>query len=246
MTHIPEDSGYNFKISSANNRIYLTSESGIISVFDTRTDTWSYDLNDEVKPLVHNIQGGREASAVETLGGKIYAFGGYRKPMQLYDDHYDPMYDDAPVSGIAVYCETSKEFVESNTDMSEARASPGVGRLSGKIYIVGGCRFEQIFYEDGSDSVKSIALSNVETFCKDSYEPCPKYIADMNHPRAGPAVVGYNGHLYVFGGWNNDDGDLNTVEMFTPCTNTWTLLETKIEDRIIGACLISKQLVRKS
>ena len=63
-------------------------------------------------------------------------------------------------------------------------------RVNGKIYIVGGCRFKQTFYEDGSDRVESIALSSAETFCK---EPGPKNIADMNHPRNGPTVLGYNG-----------------------------------------------------
>ena len=58
--------------------------------------------------------------------------------MHLYDDHY------GPISAIAVYCKTSKVFVESSTNMSEA--NPGVGRLMARYILWVAADFSKHFY----------------------------------------------------------------------------------------------------
>ena len=54
-----------------------------------------------------------------------------------------------------------------------------------------------------------------------TWSPLP----EMHHTRQGPAVVAFEGRLYVAGG--NGEG-LQSIEYFDPRNNTWTLLPAEM------------------
>lgn len=75
----------------------------------------------------------------------------------------------------------------------------------GLIYIIGGMDKD---YGFGSE------LTIVESF-----NPVTKeweVLAPMNTPRANASVATLNGYIYVMGGFNTRDGDLASVERFSP------------------------------
>ncbi len=49
--------------------------------------------------------------------------------------------------------------------------------------------------------------------------------AALNVPRAGAAAVSYNGKIYVFGGKSTNNNVLNSVEVYDPLNDTWSLTE---------------------
>lgn len=77
--------------------------------------------------------------------------------------------------------------------------------IVGLIYIIGGMDKD---YGFGSE------LTIVESF-----NPVTKeweVLAPMNTPRANASVATLNGYIYVMGGFNTRDGDLASVERFSP------------------------------
>ncbi len=49
--------------------------------------------------------------------------------------------------------------------------------------------------------------------------------AALNVPRAGAAAVSYNGKIYVFGGKSTNNNVLNSVEVYDPLNDTWSITE---------------------
>ncbi len=49
--------------------------------------------------------------------------------------------------------------------------------------------------------------------------------ARLNIPRAGAAAVTYNGKIYVFGGKSVNNNVLNSVEVYDPLNETWSITE---------------------
>ncbi|XP_060870645.1 kelch-like protein 2 isoform X2 [Metopolophium dirhodum] len=92
-------------------------------------------------------------------------------------------------------------------DMSVSRYGVSVGVLDGLIYAIGGY--------NGED------LKSVEV-----YRPCDgvwSSVADMEICRFRPGVVALDGLLYVMGGESVVGSIIDTVEIYNPNTNTWTL-----------------------
>lgn len=75
----------------------------------------------------------------------------------------------------------------------------------GLIYIIGGMDKD---YGFGSE------LTTVESFnpVTKEWEELPP----MNTPRANASVSTLNGYIYVMGGFNTRDGDLASMERFSP------------------------------
>ncbi|KAF0717705.1 kelch-like protein 20 isoform X1 [Aphis craccivora] len=92
--------------------------------------------------------------------------------------------------------------------MSECRLGCGVGVLDGVLYVIGG--------ENNSNYLKSI----------EAYSPSSGIwttIADMHFCRQNFGVVVLNGLLHIIGGCFNEDDVLNSIEIYNPKTNTWSL-----------------------
>ena len=62
----------------------------------------------------------------------------------------------------------------------------------------------------------------------------------MNIARDGHSLVSLNGRLYAIGGY-----DVDSVEVFDPDNNTWTLLQHKLDGKMknTGAGLIKKFMI---
>ena len=91
----------------------------------------------------------------------------------------------------------------------KSRDRPGVGVLGDKIFMVGGASTR--------DLLSTVEVWDGETGRWREGKP-------LTHPREGPGVVGYGGQLYVIGG----RGSNGTVEVFTPETDTWQVLELPV------------------
>ncbi|CAI6373712.1 unnamed protein product [Macrosiphum euphorbiae] len=109
-------------------------------------------------------------------------------------------------------------------DMSACRQGVGVGVLDNLIYAVGG--FE-------SKDLKSVEV----------YRPSDgvwSSVADMEICRYRPGVASLNGLLYVMGG-ESDESINDTVEIYNPNTNTWTLERlSRNEVKIYGGVVVDR------
>ncbi|XP_016661239.1 ring canal kelch homolog isoform X2 [Acyrthosiphon pisum] len=92
-------------------------------------------------------------------------------------------------------------------EMSECRKGVGVGVLDGLMYVIGGYNRKH--------------LKSVEV-----YRPSDgvwSSVADMEICRFRPGVVALDGLLYVMGGRSDGFIYSDTVEIYNPKTNTWTM-----------------------
>ncbi|XP_008189703.2 kelch-like protein 2 [Acyrthosiphon pisum] len=92
--------------------------------------------------------------------------------------------------------------------MSTERRGVGVGVLDGLMYAIGGY--------DGDEDLKSVEV----------YRPSDgvwSSVADMEICRYRPGVVALDGLLYVMGGETDDSIYSDTVEIYNPKINTWTM-----------------------
>ncbi|KAE9544774.1 hypothetical protein AGLY_000316 [Aphis glycines] len=92
--------------------------------------------------------------------------------------------------------------------MSDYRCRCGVGVLDGILYAIGGYNI-------------SGCLKSVETYTPSS--GVWTTIADMHFYRKCFGVVVLDGLLHVIGGCNNEGVVLNSIEIYNPKTNTWSL-----------------------
>ncbi|XP_060872936.1 ring canal kelch homolog [Metopolophium dirhodum] len=171
-----------------------------------------FDVSVQEWRFISNMSTGRMNLGVAVLNNLLYVVGGYNYPFALKSvECYDPTLDIwIPV-----------------TEMSTNRRGPGIGVLDGVIYAIGG---------DCQEYDNSVYLKSVE-----AYTPITKVwssIADMHLCRSDPRVVTFNGLLYVMGGFNGSTR-LDSIEIYDPKTNTWTLdtLSTSVEV-IYGAVVV--------
>ena len=110
------------------------------------------------------------------------------------------------------------------TNMPTRRFGPGVAALDNKIYVTGGSG------DDGQ------TMSSVD--CYDPDTNTWSQMANMNIARASHSLVSLDGRLYAIGGGYHVD----SVEVYDPDNNTWTLLQHKVDGRLLGtrAGLIKK------
>jgi len=161
-------------------------------IYDPTTNAWSQGA-DMPGPAV-------EDAAAVALNGKLYVFGGATGPFS------------GAVSNAAVYTPASNSWA-ALTDMPTARGGVTAQVLDGLIYVLGGM------------SGSGASLSTVEVYNPgtNTWSTAPS----LANPRdnAGSAVL--NGNIYVFGGRNRlaDGttilGEMKSVEMFNPASNTW-------------------------
>ena len=118
--------------------------------------------------------------------------------------------------------------------MSTRRFSPGMAVLNDKIYVAGG------FGNLDHGSVCGVALSSVE--CFDPRTHTWSHVANMNTARYCHALVSCHGKLFAIGGRDADRNYFENVEVYDPCTDTWTELQQKLEGKVAytGASIILK------
>lgn len=119
-------------------------------------------------------------------------------------------------------------------NMSIKRRQSGVAAIKNTLYVVGGRNHEG-------------ACNHVEAFNYD--QCCWSRMANMNVARSAPGVIPLNGQLYVVGGYNFPSGCLDSVEVYDPQSNTWTMLENSMATgkRNVAVAIIDKsEIITKS
>jgi hypothetical protein len=204
--------------------------------------------------------------AVDVVGTKIYASHGYRNTigaqMSVFDIptntwiHGGPSAPDAAIAregatgGVAlgkhyVLGGYDASFNSSNAveafdpatgtwstpaSMSVARIGLGSASLNNKIYAIGG-------YGSSGSNLDMNEVFNPPTNAWTTLAPLPTPIS------YNTATIGYNGKVYVFGGWYIT-GASNLVQIYDIASNTWTTGSPMPTPRLIaGAGLLNGQIV---
>jgi hypothetical protein len=97
--------------------------------------------------------------------------------------------------------------------MSIDRGLAASASIDGKIYVMGGMRFNGGIYD--FTGLKTIEAYDPLTNTWDST------LADMPTKKWGHSAVAFNGKIYVFGRWG---ASLIPVEVYDPQTNTWVTI----------------------
>ncbi|XP_027840345.1 kelch-like protein 2 isoform X2 [Aphis gossypii] len=179
-----------------------------------------FDISIQKWRMISNMNTTRMELGVGVLNNLLYAIGGFETNVNTLTvlksvESYDPSLDTwSPVA-----------------EMSICRAGVGVGVLDGVMYAVGGHNIDN--YDHEQESLKSVEV----------YRPCSRvwsFIADMHFPRNNP-IITLDGLLYVMGGSNEQCLDLDSVEIYNPDTNTWSL-ETLPENvsRLVCGLVVDK------
>ena len=69
-------------------------------------------------------------------------------------------------------------------------------------------------------------------------------MANMNRARVGHGVISHDGRIYVFGGYQ-DHGIDDSMEVYDPVSDKWTLLDTKMPGTLSGGSLASYTIIHK-
>ena len=99
--------------------------------------------------------------------------------------------------------------------MPTSRRWLGAAALDNKFYVTGG-----------------LDVGDQSMFRVDCYDPDTNtwsQMANMNIARRGHSLVSLHGRLYAIGG-----AGVDSVEVYDPDNNTWTLLQHKLDGRVLG------------
>ena len=143
---------------------------------------------------ISNMSTKRHIVGVGVLGDFIYAVGGYDGKSSL--------------ASVEVYAPKEDSW-KRVADMRVKRRGLGVGVLNGVLYSVGG-------YNSHGGTRKDVECYNPD---RDEWT----FIREMNFARTNASVVTNNGLLYVIGG-HNGSSFLQSIEVYDPKTNIWTVL----------------------
>ncbi|XP_060880188.1 ring canal kelch homolog isoform X2 [Metopolophium dirhodum] len=197
-----------FKVCVLDDRIYAVG--GVVNRSPTNS-VEVFDASIQEWRLISPMFTEREDHGVGVLNNLIYVVGGYNRQSVLKSvECYDP----------------SLDIWTSVTQMSTSRRWVGVGVLDGIMYAIGG---------EHNENNRSYFLNSVE-----AYSPISKvwsFIANMHNCRISPSVVTYNGLLYVMGGFSGVKF-LDSVEIYDPKTNTWTIEPFPTNEEMINGAVV--------
>ena len=163
---------------------------------------------------IANMSMPRTDVGVGALKGQLYAVGGFNG-------------NSGCLASVEAY-DPKKDSWERVADMNHNRKNAGVGVVNGLLYAVGGY--------DGS------IRQDVECYNPDLNQWT--YVSPMNIARSCASVVTHDGLLYAIGGVGTSDKPLQSVEVFNPETNIWTVLPANISGKgyygKYGACVIDQ------
>ncbi|KAF0764307.1 kelch-like protein 20 isoform X1, partial [Aphis craccivora] len=152
-----------------------------------------FDVNTNKWQMVTSMSTQRNSHGVGVLNNLLYVVGGFDGRMYL--------------NSVECY-DPSLDTWTPVAKMFKCRIQCGVGVLDGVLYAIGG-KYN-----------KTVYLKSVEAYTPSS--GVWTTIADMHFCRSQFGVVVSNGLLHVIGGHNNG-GYLNSIEIYNPKTNTWSL-----------------------
>ncbi|XP_060874118.1 ring canal kelch homolog isoform X2 [Metopolophium dirhodum] len=184
-----------FGVGVLDDRIYAIG--GRISYHSTNCAE-VFDVSVQEWRMISRMSTDRMDHGIGVLNKLIYAVGGYK-------------YNKATLKSVECY-DPTLDIWTPVTQMFTSRRQPGIGVLDGVMYAVGG--------ECNDDNTSLGILKSVE-----AYSPITKVwspITDMHLSRYNP-IVTFNGLLYVIGGIDESINHLDSIEIYDPNNNTWTL-----------------------
>ena len=112
-------------------------------------------------------------------------------------------------------------------DLPTPRLKAAGAVLDNKIYVSGG-----VFQVEVLQSV----------FCYDPASNIWTEVASMIKKRRGHSLISLGGLLYAVGGGNDDDGYLDTMEVYDPEKNIWEMVEEKLNGIVdsTGSCVMKR------
>jgi len=129
--------------------------------------------------------------------------------------------------------------------MSIGRYNVGVGVLNGIMYAVGGINdgyvLKSVEVYSPSDGVwTSIADMHLRRENPGNYNnPFFKSVFELNYIIFfNTGVVALHGLLYVIGGGQSNSD--NSIEIYNPETNSWSMRTVSIKDPIYGAVVVNR------
>lgn len=148
--------------------------------------------DEDIEPLVSVLPEAKRLMAAESVGSKIYLFGGIS--------------GDAYQSGIYVYDPASNSISTLDTALSCDLYGMATAAVGTKIYLFGG------------DTMSSGTLKRLDTISAFDTETHEISTIDTKLPNklATHAATAGNGKIFLFGGVNNDGSSLRSIHMFNP------------------------------
>ena len=132
--------------------------------------------------------------------------------------------------------------------------SPGVAVLDNKVYVSGGHNaggVDLAMLSGDEDVIREVYGDEVSSVQKrvDCYDPASNTwskAADLNIARMEHALVSLHGKLYAIGG--RYYGDIDTVEVYDPDRDKWTVSPNKLEGSVCvnGACSVKKHILKET
>eukprot|EP00964_Phaeocystis_antarctica_P138289 scaffold102963_cov71-Phaeocystis_antarctica.AAC.4 len=169
-------------------------------VYDPQTNGW--------QPLAKMITRRREF-ALATVGGKIYAIGGWNGSSRLeLVEAYDPQLG-------------SWALVAS---MGEEREQHASVMLDDKIYTIGGL-------DNRGETLDTVEAYDPEA---DSWQ----WVASMPQDLMAHAAAVIGGKIYVTGGRNGEDDAITSVFVYDPQADAWTQLASMSTARRLHAATV--------
>jgi N-acetylneuraminic acid mutarotase len=139
------------------------------------------------------------------VGGKLYVVGGMAGCAPC-----------TPLATLEVYDPTTDTWDTTQPALPTARTGPAAAVIDGKLYVVGGADFGV----PASGPQHNLFFATLEV-----YDPALRAWdttrAPMPTGRREPAAAVLDGRLYVMGG-TVASGATAAVEVYDPCTNSWT------------------------
>ncbi|HWR83846.1 MAG TPA: kelch repeat-containing protein [Candidatus Deferrimicrobium sp.] len=163
--------------------------SGNVEVYDPQTNTWSARAS---------MPTPRSAFGVVTLGGKIYAVGGYQQWHNPEALNIVEMYD--PVT----------DTWTTKSPLHIGRDAMGCVALGGRIIAFGG-------YDGTPGGIT--AATEVYDPLTDSWA----FVDSMPNPCAWYGVSLLDGKAYIVGGIDRENHTVSTLQRYDPVSNTWAI-----------------------
>ena len=159
-----------------------------------------------------DLPGARSMLGAAAVGGKLYAVGGCTGASSPC----------GPTGTVQVLdIGDPRAGWKSGPALSRVRGRLSVVASGGKIYAIGG-------YDERSRPNPWLNTVEVYEPGAGSWKGEKEGVAQLNTPRAAPAVVADDRRIYVVGGLGPGDRTLDTVEVYDIQANTWTVLESTL------------------
>ncbi len=207
---------YAFDAATIENKIFAVGGRGVKENYGKYNYVFDQQANawEVKKELIYD----RSNHAVVALGGKIYVFGGNENPdkTEVYDPAINKWKELAPIP-------TPRQHINYSA-----------AAVDGKIYLIGGIE-------------KRGKREFVITDKNEVYDPATNTWAEKTpipSARQMPAVIGFEGKIYVISGTDSNWDDQSTVYVYNPGKDHWDTMANMPEARYIsGVAVVHQKIV---